>query len=572
MIGRLLLFLNTVRYLRPRQIIYRPIRMLQARIPSKPGRSAPIDVSRIAQLGKEVIAWGPGDIDARIARANEIVRGRFTFLNKSADFSAIPWNEKPISPLWSFNLHYFDYAVDLAWAFRQTGERKYLERFQDLFNDWQRSTRHGRGDAWAPYVVSVRVVNLLWTYLLLDANLDASFGKALMDSVHRQTVYLERRLEWHLLGNHLLKNLHALAVIGLAFEGPDAERWRNEATSRLQQELQHQVLADGGHFERSPMYHALILADLLELLLARRACGLTNPADVLATANRMVIALRLMSRASGELRLFNDSANGIAPPTSRLVWLAERLLNAGAVERRCWRLPQSGYYGIARANFDLMIDCGPPGPPYQPGHAHCDILSYELDYNGLPLIIDAGVSDYTPGRFREYARSTRAHNTLMIAENEQSEVWGSFRMGRRARVVHAELTDADDKDTASFAGAYRPYKPRGMVHHRTFFLDSSSFRVIDRVDGNPGFPITSYVHFHPDCRIERQNGAFHIVRGTGRLMFEPFGFASAELACGEENPPQGWYLPEFGVRIAAPVILLRVQRHLNSEFGYTLRV
>ena len=572
MIGRLLRFLNTVRYLRPRQIIYRPLRMVQTRLPAKRGHSAPVAASRIPALRRALLEWGAGDMAARLSRADEIARGRFTFLNKSVDFDAVPWIERPVSALWTFNLHYFDYAIDLAWAFHSTRDRRYVQAFEDLFRDWERSTRARRGDGWAPYVISVRVVNLLYAYLLLDTDLDTSFRKMLMDSVHQQTLHLERRLEWHLLGNHLLKNLHALSTIGLAFEGTDAARWRDTTTSRLWEELSRQVLADGGHFERSPMYHALVLADLLELLALRHSCQLTNPVNVLGTAKRMVDALRLMSHAGGDLRLFNDAAKGVAPPVSRLVAMAEKMVDVADVERGKWQLPETGYYGVSRDDFDLMIDCGPPGPTYQPGHAHCDMLSFELDYKGLPLIVDAGVSDYSPGPSREYARSTRAHNTVMIAGSEQSEVWGSFRMGRRAKVVRAEMSDGHDAAAPLFAGAYRPYKTRGVVHHRTFFLDDNAFRVIDRIAGVPSLAITSFVHFHPECRVEAQAGLFTVMRGETRFVFEPIGFTSAEIVRGEESPVQGWYLPEFGVRVPAPVIVLRLQQHLNSEFGYALRV
>jgi len=50
------------------------------------------------------------------------------------------------------------------------------------------------------------------------------------------------------------------------FRGDEAEEWLGKGLSILAREVPEQVLDDGGHFERSPMYHSIILEDLLDLL------------------------------------------------------------------------------------------------------------------------------------------------------------------------------------------------------------------------------------------------------------------------------------------------------------------
>src|SRR5262249_26234360 len=98
---------------------------------------------------------------------------------------------------------------------------------------------------------------------------------------------------------------------------------------------------------------------------------------------------------------------------------------------------ESGYY-VCRNGEDVMIlDCGSIGPDYQPGHAHCDTLSYELAINGRRVIVDSGVFDYEPSSERAYARSTRAHNTVVVDGEDQSEIWGVFRVARRAKPLRA---------------------------------------------------------------------------------------------------------------------------------------
>jgi uncharacterized heparinase superfamily protein len=518
-----------------------------------------------------LLACGPGDIAKRISRANAVCQNRFTFLNVSQDLAKIPWSDTPVSHLWSFNLHYFDYAVDLAWAFEETRNQRYLVRLDALVTDWERETGAGSGDAWNPYVVSVRAIN--WSYVLLLSrdSLTPDFRRRLTDSLHRQVAFLSNRLEWHILGNHLLRNLQAIALAGLLFEGDEARSWREVRTAQLWLEMREQVLPDGGHFERSPMYHAIVLGDLLELLALRTRCGLATPASVVDVAQKMLVALIYMSREDGGLRLFNDSAHGIAPTVSYLSQLARVVsLSFSEVDRKRWELPNTGYFGAREGKFELILDCGPIGASYQPGHAHCDILSYELDYDDTRFVVDSGVSGYEDDPFREYSRSTRGHNTLMIDGKEQSELWGNFRVARRAEVIEARYEPKSAPDLFVFNGAYRPYQPRGASHYRSFRLTPSHLQVLDAIHGADGASVLSVVHLHPDCRVEAIEQGFRISRSDRTLKLVPVGFDSARVVRGATRPAQGWFLPEFGKCIASVALELGIAHHDGREFGYTI--
>jgi uncharacterized heparinase superfamily protein len=94
---------------------------------------------------------------------------------------------------------------------------------------------------------------------------------AWLDSLAVQVRWLRRRLEWHLLSNHLFANAKALMFGGAFFDGPEAGDWREGGLRILAREVPEQVLPDGGHFERSPMYHAILLEDMLDLLNLSRA-------------------------------------------------------------------------------------------------------------------------------------------------------------------------------------------------------------------------------------------------------------------------------------------------------------
>jgi uncharacterized heparinase superfamily protein len=571
-ISRLLLLVRTVRHLRFRQLYYRPIRRLQGRLSLPPIVPSQLNTEHVARMRATMLEWGAGESAKRIARADEICAGQFSFLNVTRDLPSVPWCDRPVSHLWSFNLHYFDYALDLAWAFHETGSPRYVARFEELVEDWERSTQAGACiDAWNPYALSVRMINWSYALILLEESLNADFRRRLIDSLHRQAVFLSRRLEWHLLGNHLLKNLQALALAGILFDGSDACLWRVSATQRLWQELGEQFMPDGGHFERSPMYHAIALGDLLELLLLRDRRGLEAPPAALIAPPRMVAALACMSRPDGELRLFNDSANGIAPSFSHINRVASLLYGDPApLGREQWELPYTGYYGAREGKLELMLDWGPIGPGYQPGHGHCDILSYELDYDEKQFVVDSGISGYEGDEFREYSRSTRAHNTLMIGGREQSEVWGTFRVARRATLVNAHSTARSTENGYTFAGGYRPYGQRDVLHVRRFHLTGSRLEIVDRVEGAVGSSVTSFVHFHPECQLARTEDGYRISRGNRALLLVPNGFDSATIRRGALDPLQGWFLPEFGKATPGNAIELMVDRNAGREFGYTL--
>lgn len=135
---------------------------------------------------------------------------------------------------------------------------------------------------------------------------------------------MSRRLEYHLLGNHLLANAKALVFAGLFFSGGQADSWLRKGLKLLRAQLPEQILADGGHFERSPMYHAIILEDLLDLVNLAETYG-HGAADWRTVVQRMLRWLNAMSHPDGGIAFFNDAAFGIAPTLAELADYARRL-------------------------------------------------------------------------------------------------------------------------------------------------------------------------------------------------------------------------------------------------------
>jgi uncharacterized heparinase superfamily protein len=253
----------------------------------------------------------------------------------------------------------------------------------------------------------------------------------LLASIEAQAECLADTLEYHLRGNHLLESAITLKLLSACFRGPAVERWERRADAALDAELREQFLLDGGHVERSPMYHARLAHGLLDLI------NVLPESDEkrLRIEERLPGVLRFlaaMRHPDGEIALFGDAALGIAPEPGAILEYAARL-GLQTASFGSGSFPETGYHIWRCENDALFVDAGPIGPDYLPAHAHGDIFSYELSLDGRRVVVDGGTSTYEAGVERDWVRSTRAHNTVEIAGSDQCEFFAAFRVGRRGR-------------------------------------------------------------------------------------------------------------------------------------------
>lgn len=580
---RPLLWLNTARHLSPDQVAAW-VRSRLAGTASRGFDSREISAERGAAWAKLArvsrrIDSSPDRAVACRHRADEVVNGQFYFVGTKHHLRTIDWSAEYVSPLWTYHLRYLDSCVDLAATWCQTGEERYGEAFVRLWTSWLDAAEAG-DTRLEPYPTSVRCMNALRSLWLIEDELSADFADRVLAATHAQLAWLAGNLERHLRGNHLQKNLTALAWGSLAFGGETDAGW-SRFRAELWEELGEQVLSDGGHFERSPMYHAHALDDLLRTLALCRAAGVVSPAGVPGRLAAMTRALQWLSRPDGTLHLFNDAANGQGAGRDDVLRLARWVLESDFPEPEGdLALPESGYFGhvAGQAGRRLVIDAGPPGPDYQPGHAHCDMLSFELDLDGRPVIVDAGVHGYDGDPYREYVRSTRAHNTVSIDGLDQHEMWATFRVARRGEVVEAHVDEPSAEGVYAFRGSCRSYHDRDAVHHRLVELLDDGLVVTDRITGAAGRPVASWLHLHPDFRIERSEEGrpgddFVAVAEDPpmRIRIVASGGDDLTIHRAECDPVQGWHCPEFGLALPAIAIELRIPSNDGRAFGWRVR-
>lgn len=189
----------------------------------------------------------------------------------------------------------------------------------------------------------------------------------------------------------------------------------------------------------------------------------------------------------GTYPLFNDSAFGIAPIPQELFRYADRV----GLQWQPLEMKNCGYRRFSNHNLEVFVDIGNIMASYQPGHTHADTFNYELRVNGKPFIIDTGISTYEKNGRRQYERSTVAHNTVSINRTDSSEVWGGFRIGRRAKVHLIEETPY------CIMAEHNGY--RSCLHCRSFKMNNADFVVMDGLSSL--IWAENYIHLAPNVEV-----------------------------------------------------------------------
>jgi uncharacterized heparinase superfamily protein len=460
------------------------------------------------------------------------------FLGEERDLDAHGWDDASLAKLWRYNQHYFDDLCADGAAGRAAWHRELIAR-------WMRECAPGRGTAWEPYPSSLRIVN--WIKWLRAGNQPVP---GMLDSLAAQARFLSRRLEWHLLGNHLFVNAKALVYAGTFFEGPEADAWRAAGWRILRPEIPEQILADGGQFERSPMYHALAVEDMLDLANLFRAYPAVSVARDAASVGERIEGMRAFLRAvchpDGEVAFFNDSAQGVAPTLSELEAYARRLGGPPAPPTADGLrvLDPSGYIRVDRGDCAAILDVGPVGPDYLPGHAHADTLSFELSIGGRRVLVNSGTSQYGLGPERLRQRGTAAHNSVTVDGSDSSEVWGGFRVARRARAFVRRVVEPGGHGAvveAEHDGFTR--LPGGGAHRRTWTFGSGPSNLVVEDEVTARGTIESHWHFAPAFALSVVPGSSVLRASDGEITLE----LNAEGAAWQVT--RSTYSPRFGISI-----------------------
>jgi uncharacterized heparinase superfamily protein len=468
----------------------------------------------------------------------------FCFLNQNATVEAASdWDRSDRDLLWSYNLHYFDDLNAQHARQRESWHKALIDR-------WLHENPPASGIGWAAYPISIRIAN--WIKWSLQCN---HLSSEAIHSLAVQTRHLHRHLETQLQGNHLFANAKALFFSGCFFQGAEAEHWLSTGATLLEAQSSEQILADGGHFELSPMYHALILQDILDVLNVSRIY-FGDQTNLLATLRRKVEPMfrwfAAMLHPDGEIGFFNDAVLDSAPTYIELHKYAARL---GVVfpcdpATRLVDLADSGYARLQWEKAICLVDAAPVGPDHLPGHAHADSLSFELSVKGCRVLVNSGISQYGTGPRRQVERGTAAHNTVSIDGENSSDVWAGFRVGKRARIIerHVEENGSALRVIAAHDG-FRRIVGDDIIHRRAFNA-AEGLHVADEIEGKGRHRVECYFHVHPALRVVASDKNMFRLSGADGLEVTLKCDPSLEWRMEPSTYHRSFGLIEANVRIA----------------------
>jgi len=561
-VGRLL---RTLRHLTPEQLVG------QVRVRAQRAAGWPRPPTAVTPPFGGVLDTAAPPLPPRtVASARNVQAGRLRFLNETRELGAgasggYRWEPEGASLLWRYNLHYLDYL----WDVDATTARA-------ITADWiAQHAPAARRVGWEPYPTSLRLQNWALVHCVRDRSetlADTAFTDLLWRSVWAQVEHLRTRLETHLQGNHLLENAIALTLVGSVFEGPAAAEWKAQGLSLLAHELQSQVLLDGMHYERSPMYQLHVLRALhnLQCVGDPESDAVTEP-----VVERMRAAARKLIHPDGQIALLNDAALNIEPAPRPLVGPAATVAVGGG---ETFQLASAGYFGarsqVSGGEHYVVCDAGLVGPDHIPGHAHADTLGFELSLFGARLAVDTGTFDYLPTPMRRHCRSTAAHNTVELDGQDQSEMWGAFRVGRRARPRAVIFQQRPSGFTLEAEHDGYKHLPGAPIHRRRFHWEHAGrLTVTDRVRGDRSTVVRSRIHLHPDVRVVTMRGQRVVLaHGSQRVevWFDGGGHLARRAAAycpelGRQHASEALVYTQLGAQVGCGFCISAQQLH-----GYTL--
>ncbi len=407
--------------------------------------------------------------------AADIYAGYFIFDGKTVNtHGRLPFGLDPPSSGWAEALSGFGWLRHLRAA--DTSLARVNARA--LVNDWIAQVGRSRqGPAWAPRVVTERLLAWLSQSPLILEGADGVFYRRFMRSIGRQAAFLQDALRSGLHGEARLFAAIALAEVGLCAEG--FERLRRQGTRILIDEIGVQILADGGHVSRNPGVLVDLLLDLLPLRQAFVAAGIATPPALLNAVDRMMPMVRTFRHGDGSLALFNGMSQ------TRHDALATILAHDDVRGAPLVNAPYSGYQRLESGPVVVIVDTGRPPPVAFAHQAHAGTLAFELSIGAQRVIVNCGAPVSGSAALREAARATAAHSTLVLGASSSSLFASTTRFGRwldgvlYAGPSHVPVQRRDVAGSTTLDVSHDGYLGRfGLVHRRHLTLVGS-----DRLEG-----------------------------------------------------------------------------------------
>ena len=520
--SKILLFFHTVRYLTVRQIFFQlKARVFKSRVNLNKAQALNLrsDLNAVLDLSRGFVPrWTGGEAGS--------VEGGFEFISETVKYKeGVDWSESRFGGLWLDHLHYFRYLDVLS------GTADKVNQGYKLIMSWAIGRLSVNKAFWPPYNASERAF-CMGRWLLLNRGLlsEQQISKVTM-IIYQDIDFVSQHLEWNLDGNHLLKNISAVWWGCHLFDEAHAKKWQAMVNLHLKSIVSNQVLEDGLHYEKSPLYHQLALIDFVDILSVMPADSIDY--DYLSSlVMKMYSAFKFLIHPDGLSCMFGDSPANLSAPASEVIRFCDDFIGEPLIPHE---LPVAGYYQLSTdSDFYIIADTGDLGPDEQMGHAHSDMLHFELSFRGKRVLVEGGTSSYYDSIRRPYERSTCAHNTLSLNGASQCQSWSNFRVAQRGHCQVNEHLIQKSKRTlvAQHDGFISTY---GVHHRRLFNYQKGVLIVEDFIDycfKNRAARIErieSYLHFSSRCYLKDIDETSILISVDGDELYLVIENASFEI-------------------------------------------
>ncbi|MEK7142941.1 MAG: alginate lyase family protein [Patescibacteria group bacterium] len=526
---------------------------------------------------------------------------------------------------WELNKHL--YLQDLAKAYLNTRDEKYSREFVSQIEDWLQENPYMVGVNWTEgLIASHRAISwvIALSSFVSSSNITKQFLKSIYWSLFQHTLFIEKTYEFDLkASNHLLGELCAQIVLSIFFsEFKDSHKRMAEAIKYLEKELNLQVYKDGVDYEQSTSYQRVILEFLyLPLILAKRE-ELVLPKKVWKVAEKMTEFMMHMTQPNGSIQPISDAdgarvfilgndINDFRPHLNLAAWLFNRgdfkfvgqnhfseviwfmkpeeieklqKIKAFPPKQTSVAFTEGGYWvsrqGWSKDSLWLFFDCGHIGmgqwlKDISVGvHGHSDTLNFGLSLGQETFLTDKGSYCYTTEKpFHQYFRSSRAHNLPIVDGQDENLI--------DQRPWHIRQL-AEPKNTFSFFSrdydylkgqhtGYRRLAKPVLCQREILFLKKKDFLILkDTFRGLGKHQISQFFHFLPEIEIKPGTEFIQTISKNQTLVIQPLFENDIEIIKGQTHPPEGWYAPNFGKKLPAPVVKINFKIEAPQSCYYLI--
>jgi uncharacterized heparinase superfamily protein len=450
---------------------------------------------------------------ADATRAAEIYAGRFVFAGKIVTCHGRSiFDLEPPSEDWEVALLGFGWLRHL----RAADTALTRANARALVDDWISNPGYNRPVGRRADVLARRVISLLSQAPLVLSDTDGRFYRRYLRGLTREIRYLRYTMLDIPDGVPRLQVLIALCYASLCLA--NQARQIRIAARKLSDELQRQILPDGGHISRNPGALIELLIDLLPLRQTFAARNIAPPPALLNAIDRMMPMLRFFRHGDGSFALFN----GMSSAPSDV--LATLLAYDDAHGTPMANMPHTGFQRLDAGNTTVIVDTGPSPPASVSQDAHAGCLSFELSSGASRIVINCGMPSTSRDNWRSFARSTPAHSTLTyhdVSSCQFVELSAMKRLLRGAPIVSGPADVESYREAVTngvlLTASHDGYLGRfGVVHRRVLMLAHDGTRLDgeDTLSAGAGARIrgrdTDYAlrfHLHPSVKASRLSDA-----------------------------------------------------------------